>query len=74
MTMFGTLHPDGTLTNVRNLPQSAMLACPHFIMVAEHYRANNSCRCNDPKHTEMGEWDMCGMRKLTCGLPGRMSK
>lgn len=56
MTAFGTLHPDGSLTNVRMLPQSAMLACPHFIMVPEHYRADNSCRCDDKSHTEMKTW------------------
>lgn len=70
MTMFGTLHPDGSLTNVRNLPQSAMMECPHFIMVSEHYRANNSCRCNDPKHTEMGEWGYVWDTKTNLWIAG----
>lgn len=43
-------------TNVRNIPQSAMQACPHFIMTAEHYRKDNTCRCNDPDHTIMHDW------------------
>ena len=40
-------------TEVRNIPQSTMKNCPHFIMVAEHYRTDNTCRCNDATHTEM---------------------
>lgn len=53
---FGTLHEDGSLSNVRLLRQSDMLACPHFIMVPEHYRADGSCRCDDPGHKEMRTW------------------
>jgi hypothetical protein len=43
-------------TDVREIPQSAMRRCPHYIMVAEHYRADNSCRCDDKDHHEMAEW------------------
>jgi hypothetical protein len=25
-------------------------------MVPEHYRDDNSCRCDDESHTEMAEW------------------
>lgn len=53
---FGTLNPDGELTNVRMIKQSAMLECPWFIMMAMHYRADGSCRCNDSTHFEMQEW------------------
>lgn len=53
---FGTLHPDGSTSNVRTLPQAAMLACPHFIMVPDHYRGDGTCRCDDPSATEMSEW------------------
>lgn len=56
MTRFGELHPDGSITNERDIPQSAMLACPHVILVPEHYRADNSCRCNDSTHKEMLAW------------------
>ena len=48
MTRFSTLHPDGTETTVREIKQSDMLACPHCIIVAEHYRADGSCKCDDP--------------------------
>lgn len=61
MTRFSVLHPDGSETDIRDIPQSAMMRCPHFIMATEHYRADNSCRCDDPTHTQMGEmgytWD-----------------
>ena len=56
MTEFGTLHPDGSLTNVRTIRQEAILACPHVMLLAEHYRADGSCRCADPEHVEMVEW------------------
>lgn len=44
------------ITNVRTLRQSVMRKCPHFIMVPGHYRADDTCRCNDKDHTEMSEW------------------
>ena len=60
MTEFskGELKPDGSfsVTHVRSIKQASMLKCPHFIMVPEHYRADESCRCNDPDHTEMADW------------------
>lgn len=56
---FGTLNPDGTLTNVRFIKQSDIGRCPFFIMVAEHYREDGSCKCNDPEHRKMmkKEWE-----------------
>lgn len=45
---FGTLHPDGSLTNVRRIKQRDMLKCPHCIMVPEHYREDGTCKCDDP--------------------------
>lgn len=53
---FGTLRDDGSYVRVRSLHQSAIAACPHVIMVAEHYRDDESCRCDDPTHVEMAEW------------------
>lgn len=53
---FGTLNPSGELSNVRLLPQSAIGKCPHFIFMPEHYRKDNTCRCDDKEHKEMGEW------------------
>jgi hypothetical protein len=56
MTVFAKLDGDGHVTELREIKQSDMRKCPHFIMVAEHYRTDGACRCNDPKHTEMAEW------------------
>lgn len=60
MTEFGELHLDehghAQYRHIRTIPQSAMLACPHFIMVPEHYREDNSCRCDDEWHEVMREW------------------
>ena len=39
------------------MQQSMIRACPHFIMVPEHYRADGSCRCDDPTHTVMADWE-----------------
>jgi len=53
---FGTLNPDGQLSNVRLIKQSDIAACPHCIIVASHYRADGSCKCNDPDEKIMKEW------------------
>lgn len=54
---FGTLHPDGTLTNEREIPRRAIGACPQLIMLAEHYREDGSCRCDEGHYDEeTGEW------------------
>ena len=53
---FGTLHPDGSVTDEREISQSAVRACPHLIMVPEHYRDDGSCRCSDPEHEAMKGW------------------
>lgn len=56
MTTFGTLNPDGTLSNVREIAQSDIARCPHYIFVADHYREDGSCKCDDPNETVMREW------------------
>lgn len=56
MTEFVELDADGTVLSTRTIPRQAMLQCPHFIMVPEHYRDDNTCRCNDPGALEMKEW------------------
>jgi hypothetical protein len=56
MTRFSTLNPDGTETNVRDINQRDLLACPHAILVADHYREDGTCRCDDPENAEMAEW------------------
>ena len=55
---FGTLQSDGTLTNVKMIPQSQFLNCPFCIMVPEHFREDGSCKCNDPEHRKymMKNW------------------
>lgn len=44
------------ITNARRIRQSDIMACPHVIMVPEHYRTDGTCRCNDEAHTEMSDW------------------
>ena len=60
MTQFSklVLTEDNKLieTNIRHIPQHFMLQCPNVIMVAEHYDADNKCRCYDKSHTVMKEW------------------
>ena len=50
---FGTLQPDGTLTNRRAIKQTDVMACQFSILMPEHYRENGSCRCDDPDHRKM---------------------
>lgn len=59
MTEFGRLDPDGTYTHLRSIPQKAMLACPFAIMVADHYRDDNTCKCDDPteRRRMIAEWE-----------------
>ena len=41
---------------VRSLQQESIRKCPHFIFAVEHYRDDESCRCDDKAHKEMKEW------------------
>ena len=52
---FGVLSEDG-YTETRVLDRAKIDACPHLIMVAEHYREDGSCKCNDPGHKVMLDW------------------
>ena len=54
----GTLGDDGkmVITDVRTLEQSSIKKCPHYIMVPEHYREDESCRCDEKDNTDMAEW------------------
>ena len=63
MTEFLEIGKGGIVTTVRSISQADLLKCPHYILVAEHYRAKpdkygqaDTCRCNDPDHLEMKEW------------------
>jgi len=56
---FGTLnHINGQTfeTNVRYISQNSIGKCPHFIMLPEHYRPNETCKCDDKNETVMSEW------------------
>jgi len=53
---FGTLHPDGTVSDERQIERTAIAACAHCILDPEHYRSNGTCRCDDAGHTVMREW------------------
>lgn len=55
---FGTLQPDGQMTNVRLIKQADIVACPHYIMVPTHYRPDGSCKCDDADERAMmiREW------------------
>ena len=53
MTLFARLNADGSLSDVKIINQLDIKKCPHVIFVGEHYRADGSCRCDDPEHTEI---------------------
>jgi hypothetical protein len=58
MTTFGTLTENG-LTDVREIKQSDLQRCTFTILVADHYREDGSCKCNDKAHRAMmiKEWE-----------------
>lgn len=56
MVQFAKLNADGSTTNVREIGQINIAKCPHFILVADHYRDDGSCKCNDPDAKEMKKW------------------
>jgi hypothetical protein len=51
---------DGVLkeTDVRMIKQSDLMKCPHYILMASHYREDGSCKCDDPDERAMmiREW------------------
>lgn len=52
MTIFATLTKDG-LSNVREIKQSDLMKCRFAIFNPDHYRADGSCKCDDPEHRAM---------------------
>lgn len=60
MTRFSklTLDADGkpVESHVRVIKQADMLKCPHVILMADHYREDGTCRCDDPDANEMRDW------------------
>ena len=45
-----------SVRHVKTIQQSSIGKCAHFIFDPEHYREDESCRCNDADHTDMAEW------------------
>jgi hypothetical protein len=59
MTRFSKLEMrDGmpVETDVKFIKQSDIMKCAHFILAPEHYRADGTCKCDDPNETVMKEW------------------
>jgi len=61
MTRFSRLLPPigdepAREVDIREIKQSDLMKCPHCILVADHYREDGSCRCNDPDHKVMKQW------------------
>ncbi len=46
----------GHTADVYEMSHEMIGACPHFILVPDHYRADGTCRCDDATHSEMREW------------------
>lgn len=59
MITFGVLSPDGSLSNLRVIKQADILRCPQVILLADHYREDGSCRCDEPTC----EYDGCALTK-----------
>jgi hypothetical protein len=57
--LFATLNPDGTLTGQRTLSKDSIAKCRFFIMTADHYRDDGSCKCDDAAHRAFmkREWE-----------------
>jgi hypothetical protein len=51
--MFGTLHEDGSLTEVRNISREDIGKCRFVIFAPEHYREDGSCKCSNREHRAM---------------------
>jgi hypothetical protein len=56
MIKFVELNDKGETVSERDIDQKDVQKCPHVILMAEHYRTDGSCRCDDPTHTIMIEW------------------
>lgn len=56
--IFKRIDGSGRLLSSRTVNQSSILRCRFCIIVAEHYRDDGSCRCDDPLEQEMmiREW------------------
>jgi len=61
---FGTLHPDGSVTNEQEMEKDTIRQCPHLIMWPTHYREDGTCKCDDPNDTDMPEWGYTWNEKI----------
>ena len=43
-------------TEIREIRQSDIMKCPHYIMLPEHYNSEGTCKCRDPNETVLAEW------------------
>lgn len=54
MVKVGTLHPDGTFTDEKEIDPSR---CPHLIMLGSHYNEDGSCKCSDASYQiQLAKW------------------
>mgnify|MGYP000906895109 FL=1 len=61
--------------SVTIIRQADIRRCPHVIFNPTHYRADGTCRCNDPTHTEMKTWGYKWDDVFEVwGQPGRRSR
>lgn len=67
MTELGTLD-EGGYTPGRILSQEAIGRCPHLIMMPEHYREDQTCRCNDPGAAIMADWGYRWSKLVGCWM------
>ena len=56
MIRFMKMDATGKMTEERDIDQKDIQKCPHVILMAEHYRNDGSCRCNDKTHVVMLQW------------------
>jgi hypothetical protein len=56
MVKFGFIDQDGVFHEIGEVEQENMRKCPHFIIEITHYRADGTCRCDDPSHLDMTAW------------------
>lgn len=56
MVRFSTLSSTGEETEVREIATSDIRACPHYILVPNHYSLDGRCDCNDPTAKYMKKW------------------
>ena len=41
---------------IRTLSYAQIKACPHLILMPEHYNADGTCKCKERENKIMAEW------------------